>query len=89
LNVLRAAALQEGRKMTSIECAILGFFRRYQIMPNEMLFFNPHDCKIAPTAFDTAMRSLVDRGLVAKERAKQAYSLTEQGYDLSLAIDEH
>ena len=34
--------------MTATEFAIMGFFRRYKILPEEMLFFNPADCKMSP-----------------------------------------
>jgi hypothetical protein len=73
--------------MTADECTILAFFRRYAIGPEEMLFFNPGDCKVSPGAFRTAMDSLMNRGLVIKERPKQAYSLTRHGYRLSLSRD--
>src|SRR5690606_10360318 len=57
------------------------------IGPEQMLFFNPGDCKVAPAPFRTAMESLMNRGLVVKERPKQAYSLTRSGYQLSLSPD--
>ncbi len=69
--------------MTAAEAAIFAFFRRYQIGPCEMLFFNPCDCKLPEKHFDTAMQSLLRRGLVTKERPKAAYSLTQEGYDKS------
>jgi len=72
--------------MTATETAILTFFRRYQIGPHEMLFFNANDCKLGPGSFRTAMQSLVSRGLVIKERPAKAYSLTRDGYDLSLSV---
>lgn len=73
--------------MTADECAILAFFRQYDIGPEEMLFFNPGDCKVAPAPFRNAMESLMSQGLVVKERPKQAYSLTRNGYQLSLSRD--
>ena len=73
--------------MTATEFAIMGFFRRYKIRAEEMLFFNPADCKMSPGPFHTAMESLMRRGLVIKERPKQAYSLTRNGYDISLSIE--
>jgi RIO-like serine/threonine protein kinase len=73
--------------MTATEFAIMGFFRRYKILPEEMLFFNPADCKMSPGPFNTAMESLMRRGLVIKERPKQAYSLTRNGYDIARAIE--
>lgn len=73
--------------MTATEFAIMGFFRRYKILPEEMLFFNPADCKMSPGPFNTAMESLMRRGLVIKECRKQAYSLTRNGYDIAKAIE--
>jgi hypothetical protein len=72
--------------MTPSEAAILTFFRRYEIGPAEMLFFNPGDCKLGIAPFYSAMESLVRRGLVVKERHKLAYSLTRNGYTLSLTV---
>ncbi len=37
--------------MTPSECAILNYFRRYDIGPSEMLFFNPNDCKLPMAPF--------------------------------------
>jgi hypothetical protein len=71
--------------METIESAILAYFRRYRIQPAEMLFFNAHDCKLPDKPFHAAMDSLVHRGMVIKERPSAAYSLTQAGYDLSLA----
>jgi predicted transcriptional regulator len=73
--------------MSATETAILTFFRRYQIGPHQMLFFNANDCKLGPGSFRTAMQSLVSRGLVIKERPAKAYSLTRDGYDLSLSVE--
>ncbi len=74
--------------MSATEAVILTFFRRYQIGPHQMLFFNSGDCKLGPSSFRTAMQSLVSRGLVVKERPPQAYSLTRNGYDLSLSVEQ-
>ncbi|MCL4204396.1 MAG: hypothetical protein KJ000_18075 [Pirellulaceae bacterium] len=70
--------------MTAEELDILRFFRRFQVGPAEMLFFTPNDCKVAAKHFLAAMRSLIDKDLVVKERPIQAYSLTSAGYRLSL-----
>ena len=72
--------------MTPAETNILNFFRRYGARPTQMLFFNPNDCKMSPAPFRNAMESLMRQGLVVKERPKLAYSLTRDGYDLSVAI---
>lgn len=75
--------------MSADEGVILRFFRDYQAGPSEMLFFNPNNgCKLQPSHFNRAIDSLIDRGLVTKERPKLAYSLTSAGYELSLAVEE-
>ena len=71
--------------MTASERSILDCFRRFQAGPDEMLFLNPADVKMQPTPFRNAMQSLMRQSLVVKERPKAAYSLTRNGYDLSLA----
>ncbi len=70
--------------MTTEELRILLFFRRFQVGPEEMLFFTPNDCKVATKVFVDAMHSLIEKDLVIKERPAQAYSLTKSGYLLSL-----
>ena len=72
--------------MTPAETSILVFFRRYGARPTQMLFFNPNDCKMSPAPFRNAMESLMRQGFVVKERPKLAYSLTRDGYELSLSI---
>ncbi len=70
--------------MKVAEWDILRFFRRYQVGPAEMLFFGPKDRKVAAGSFRAAMGSLIEQGLVVKERPEQAYSLTTAGYRASL-----
>ena len=70
--------------MSTAELDILRFFRHYQVGPAEMLFFSPGDCKVAARHFTNAMRSLISKDLVVKERPDRAYSLTDTGYRLSL-----
>ena len=71
--------------MTAEEWDILRFFRRFQVGPAEMLFFTTTDCKVAAGHFVSAMRSLIEKDLVVKERPAQAYSLTSAGYQISLS----
>ena len=73
--------------MTQSETSILRYFRQYRIGAHEMLFFNAGMVKSHPPEFRRAMASLIDSGLVVEERQRNAYSLTEQGYSASLAID--
>ncbi len=74
--------------MRVAEWDILRFFRRYQVGPAEMLFFGPKDRKVAAGSFRSAMGSLIEQGLVVKERPEQAYSLTTAGYRASLLAPE-
>lgn len=69
--------------MGAAEMRILQLFRRYEVGPAEMLFVNFHECRVTASGFSVAMRRLIDKGLVIKERPQQAYSLTRAGYDLS------
>ena len=71
--------------MTAAEWRILSLFRRYQVGPAEMLFVNSRDCRVTAEGFVSAMRRLIDNGLVVKELPKQAYSLTRAGYEASRA----
>jgi predicted transcriptional regulator len=70
--------------MSADECTVLEFFRRYETGPHQMLFFTLYNCKMPANRLRTAMRGLIERGLVVKERPEQAYSLTRDGYRLSL-----
>ncbi len=69
--------------MTATELTILRFFRRFQVGPAEMLFLSSSDCKVGASSFTPAMRRLIEKGIVVKERPDQAYSLTYEGYRLS------
>jgi hypothetical protein len=71
--------------MSEAENDILRLFRRYQVGEAEMLFFtgglaNPS------RKFKTAMQSLIERGMVIKERRQDAYSLTTTGFRASLKV---
>lgn len=69
--------------MNAAEMRILQLFRRYEVGPAEMLFVNFHECRVTANGFTAAMRRLIEKGLVIKERPQQAYSLTRAGYELS------
>jgi hypothetical protein len=69
--------------MTAAEWRILSLFRRYHVGPTEMLFVNFRDCRVTAEGFVSAMRRLIENGLIIKEHPKQAYSLTRAGYDAS------
>jgi DNA-binding HxlR family transcriptional regulator len=66
------------------EAEILRLFRSYRVRASEMLFFNQGVSKARPAHLSRALQSLVDRGMVVKERHPDAYSLTDRGYRASL-----
>jgi predicted transcriptional regulator len=74
--------------MTATELTILRFFRRFQVGPTEMLFLNSADCKVGASSFTPAMRRLIEKGIIVKERPEQAYSLTHEGYRLTRTVKE-
>jgi hypothetical protein len=69
--------------MTAAEMRILRAFRSYQVGPAEMLFLNSSDCRVSASSFLPAMRRLIDKGMIVKERPAHAYSLTKAGYEMS------
>ncbi|NLF71462.1 MAG: hypothetical protein GX575_20710 [Candidatus Anammoximicrobium sp.] len=71
--------------MTAAEWRILSLFRRYQVGPAEMLFVNSRDCRITAEGFVSAIRRLIENGMLVKEHPHQAYSLTRAGYEASRA----
>jgi predicted transcriptional regulator len=54
---------------------VLAIFRRYQVGPHQMLFINN-----PPDNLRDALVSLINAGLVQRERPKNAYCLTERGF---------
>jgi hypothetical protein len=71
--------------MSKTETAILRLFRSYLARPSEMLFLNSGLAKSHPREFTQALHALIERKFVIKERPRDAYSLTEQGYAASLS----
>lgn len=69
--------------MTESERKIMRYFRQYRIGANEMLFFNTNLANSTSPKFHSAMESLIRSGLVVRERRKNAYSLTEDGFAAS------
>lgn len=72
--------------MTASEAKIMRLFRQYRADPCRMVFFNAGPAKAHPASFHAAMTSLIDGGLVVRERRRDAYSLTPQGYRASLSF---
>jgi hypothetical protein len=69
--------------MTDSERKIMRYFRQYRIGANEMLFFHSNLANTGSPRFQSAMESLIRNGLVVRERRKNAYSLTEDGFAAS------
>jgi predicted transcriptional regulator len=62
--------------ITASERDVLNVFRNYQITPGQLLCFSGSTLK----KHQHALRRLVERNMVIKERFKGAYSLTQSGY---------
>lgn len=62
--------------LSTSEIKALGQFREYLMTPHQMLCFSG---PILDTNRD-ALESLADKDLLARERPKGAYSLTDRGY---------
>ncbi len=73
------------QSMTNTERAILRHFRQYQIGVNEMLCFNTTMANSSSQKFQSAISSLVRNGLIVKERRRHAYSLTAEGFAVSMS----
>jgi len=72
--------------MTASQHAIMSIFRRYDVQANQMLFINNGDTsKLSTRQFDSAMQSLIDSGLVGKDRRRNSYFLTTAGYEVATA----
>ncbi|MBI2824428.1 MAG: hypothetical protein HYX69_07060 [Planctomycetia bacterium] len=54
---------------------VLAIFRRYKVRPDQMLFIHNLDDRR-----QSAMTQLINDGLVIRERRRNAYSLTAEGY---------
>jgi hypothetical protein len=71
--------------MTQTERDILRHFRQYHIGVNEMLCFNTTMSNSNSPKFQSAMTALIRGGMVVKERHRHAYSLTPEGFTLSMS----
>jgi hypothetical protein len=69
--------------MTDAERQIMRYFKKYRIGANEMLFFNANVANSGSSKFNSAMDSLIRSGLVVRERRRNAYSLTSDGFAVS------
>jgi hypothetical protein len=68
------------------EAEVLRLFRSYRVGVSEMLFFNHGAGKARPQRFTRAIEALIERGMVIRERHRDAYSLTQTGYNASLSV---
>jgi hypothetical protein len=75
-----------GNAMNNAEKAIMRQFRLYRIGVNEMLCFNAAVANANTAQFQSAIASLVRNGLVIKERRRNAFSLTAEGFAASQSI---
>jgi hypothetical protein len=75
----------EGSPMTKTERDIMRHFRQYHIGVNEMLCFNTTMANSNSPKFQSAMTALIRTGMVVKERHRHAYSLTPDGFTLSMS----
>ena len=66
------------------EASVLRTFRTYQVSARQMLVLNHGHTKPPPASYARALQSLLERGLVVRERFPNAYSLTALGYQASL-----
>jgi hypothetical protein len=71
--------------MNDSEKAVLRLFRTYEMEPYQILCLHGGFAKSHPREFSNAIRSLIERDLMVKERWRDAYSLTAQGYVASLS----
>lgn len=72
--------------MDQAETEILLHFRQYQMQADQMLCFNSGLAKSHPPRFKSAMASLIKRGLVIAQSQRNAYALTQQGYQASVSV---
>ena len=72
--------------MTKAERDIMRHFRKYRVGVNEMLCFDTNPSKTNSSEFQVAMTSLIESGLVVRERRRHAYSLTPEGFATSLSV---
>jgi len=75
-----------GQPMTKAERDIMRHFRKYRVGVNEMLCFDTNPSKTNSSEFQVAMTSLIESGLVVRERRRHAYSLTPEGFATSLSV---
>ncbi|HJS09098.1 MAG TPA: hypothetical protein VJ809_15620 [Pirellulales bacterium] len=80
------AAIDQG--LNGAERDILRLFRAYGVTAHQMLFFPGGFAKPESRKFTSSINSMIERGLVVKERHHEAYSLTAHGYRESLKLSE-
>jgi hypothetical protein len=74
--------------LNGTELDILRLFRAYGVTAHQMLFFPAGFAKAESRKFTSSINSMIERGLVVKERHHEAYSLTPRGYRESLKVSQ-
>jgi hypothetical protein len=87
-KLLRCTIASINQAMTGTELDIMRLFRAYGVTAHQMLFFPAGFAKPDSRKFSGAMQSMIERGLVVKERNHEAYSLTARGYRETLRLSE-
>jgi hypothetical protein len=87
-NLLRCTIASNDQAMSGTELDIIKLFRAYGVTAHQMLFFPAAFAKQESRKFTGAMQSMIERGLVVKERNHEAYSLTARGYRETLRLSE-
>jgi hypothetical protein len=87
-NLPRCTIASINLAMTGTELDILRLFRDYGVTAHQMLFFPAAFSKPESRKFTVAMQSMIERGLVVRERNHEAFSLTARGYREALKLPE-
>ncbi|HJT32113.1 MAG TPA: hypothetical protein VJ783_08720 [Pirellulales bacterium] len=72
----RRCHLRRKKPMSPAEQKVLAIFRMYRVSPYQMLCLN----RVTQGNLEAPLQRLIQRGLVVKERTKDAYHLTPAGY---------
>ena len=87
-NLVRCNIASIDLALNGTELDILRLFRAYGVTAHQMLFFPAGFSKPESRKFASSIQSMVERGLVVKERNHEAYSLTARGYREALKVSQ-
>jgi DNA-binding IclR family transcriptional regulator len=85
-NLVRCTIASIDLGLNGTERDILRLFRAYGVTAHQMLFFPAAFAKSESRKFTNSIQSMIECGLVVKERRHEAYSLTPRGYRESLKV---